>query len=70
MSEDKQLRAVHLIMDFEPISEIYQEVGHAIRAGNQRLARIVVSCLRLIVVWVDPSSKEEEEEMDLKKGAT
>ena len=23
---------------------------------------------RLIVAWVDPSSKEEEEDMDLKKG--
>ena len=69
-SEDKLLRAVHLILDFKPISEIYQEVGHAIRAGNQRLARIDVSRPRLIVVWVDPSSKEEEEEMDLKKGAT
>ena len=70
MSEDKQLRAVHLILNFEPISEIYQEIGHAIRAGNQQLARIDVSCPRLIIVWVDPSSEEEEEEMDLKKGAT
>ena len=70
MSEDKQLRAVHLIMDFEPISEIYQEVGHAIKAGDQRLAQIDVSHLRLIVVRVDPSSEEEEEEMDLKKGTT
>ena len=69
-SEDKLLRAVHLILDFEPISKIYQEVGHAIRAGDQRLARIDVSCLRLIVVRVDPSSEEEEEEMGLKKGTT
>ena len=34
VSEDRQLRAVHLILDFEPISEIYQEIGHAIRAGD------------------------------------
>ena len=38
VSEDRQLRADHLILDFEPISEIYQEIGHAIRAGDQRLA--------------------------------
>ena len=44
VSEDRQLRAVQLILDFEPISEIYQEVGHAIRASDQRLARIDVSC--------------------------
>ena len=42
-SEDKLLRAVHLILDFKPISEIYQEVGHAIRAGDQWLARINMS---------------------------
>ena len=35
--------AVHLILDFKPISEIYQEIGHAIRASDQRLARIDVS---------------------------
>ena len=69
-SEDKLLRAVHLILDFKPISEIYQEVGHAIRASDQRLARIDVSRPRLIVVRVYPSSEEEEEEMDLKKGTT
>ena len=43
VSEDRQLRAIHLILDFEPISEIYQEIGHAIRVGDQRLARINVS---------------------------
>ena len=43
VSEDRQLRVVHLILDFEPISEIYQEIGHAIRAGDPRLARIDVS---------------------------
>ena len=43
VSEDRQLRAVHLILDFQPISEIYQDVSNAIRAGDPRLARIDVS---------------------------
>ena len=34
VSKDRQLRAVHLILDFKPISEIYQEIGHAIRTGD------------------------------------
>ena len=42
VSEDRQLRAVHLILDSQPISEIYQDVGNAIRAGDPRLAQIVV----------------------------
>ena len=40
MSEDRQLRAVHLILDFEPISRVFQEIGHAIRAGDLRINRI------------------------------
>ena len=43
VSEDRQLMAVHLILDFEPISEVYQEIGHSIRASDQQLARIDVS---------------------------
>ena len=43
VSEDRQLRAVHLILGFEPISNNFQEVGHAIRAGDLRLRRIDVS---------------------------
>ena len=43
VSEDKQLRAVHLILEFESISKIFQEVGHAIKTGNPQLARIDVS---------------------------
>ncbi|XP_030924739.1 uncharacterized protein LOC115951728 [Quercus lobata] len=43
MSEDKQLRAVHLILDFKPLSDKFQDVGNAIRAGDPRLARINVS---------------------------
>ena len=43
MSEDRQLRAVHLILDFEPISDNFQKVGHTIRAGDHRLRKIEVS---------------------------
>ena len=43
MSEDRQLRAVHLILDFEPISRVFQEIGHTIRAGDPRVKRIDVS---------------------------
>ena len=42
VSEDRFLRAVHLILDFEPISDTFQEVGHAIKAGDLRLRRIDV----------------------------
>ena len=40
VSEDGQLRAIHLILEFDPISKIFQEVRHAIRAGDPQLARI------------------------------
>ena len=43
VSADHQLRAIHLILDFEPISKVFQEVGHAIRAGDPRIHRIDVS---------------------------
>jgi len=43
VSEDRQLRAVHLILDFEPISNNFQEVGHVIRAGDPRLCGIDIS---------------------------
>ena len=43
VSEDRQLRAIHLILDFEPISDIFQEMGHAIRASDPRLCQIDVS---------------------------
>ena len=45
VSEDHQLRAVHLILDFEPISRVFQEIGHAIRARDPRIHRIDVSKL-------------------------
>ena len=45
VSKDRQLRAVHLILDFNPISKNFQEIGHAIRAGDPRINRIDVSRL-------------------------
>ena len=43
VSEGGQLRAAHLILDYKPLSHIFQDVGQAIRAGSSRLARIDVS---------------------------
>ena len=48
MSEDEQLRAVHLILDFEPLPNKFQDVGQAIRAGDPRLRRIDVSRPRFL----------------------
>ena len=45
VSKDRQLRAVYLILEFEPILKIFQEIGYAIKAGDPRLARIDVSKL-------------------------
>ena len=43
MNDDGQLRAVHLILDFEPISRSFLDVGNSIRAGDHRLTCIDVS---------------------------
>ena len=43
VSEDRKLRAVHLILDFEPILRTFQEIGHAIRAGDPWINRTDVS---------------------------
>ena len=43
VSEDGQLRAAPLILDYEPLSRALVDVGQAIRAGSPRLARIDVS---------------------------
>ena len=42
VNDNGQLRAVHLILDFEPISRFFLDVGNSIRADNYRLARIDV----------------------------
>ena len=41
--DDRQLQAVHLILDYEPLSKTFQEVGNDIKANDYRLARIDVS---------------------------
>ena len=43
MNDDGQLRAVHLILDFEPISKSFLDVGNSIWADDYCLARIDVS---------------------------
>ena len=43
MKDNEQLHAVHLILDFEPISRSFLDVGNSIRADDHRLARIDVS---------------------------
>ena len=43
MNDDRQLQAAHLILDYEPISRTFLDVGNSIRANNYRLAHIDVS---------------------------
>ena len=43
VSEDNQLRAAHLILGYEPLSRIYQDIGQALRAGNPQFAQIDIS---------------------------
>ena len=43
VSEDWQLLAAPLILNYEPLSRTFQDVGQAIKAGSSRLARIDVS---------------------------
>ena len=43
MNDDRQLRAVHLILDYEPISRTFLDVDNSIRANDYRLACIDVS---------------------------
>ena len=43
VSDDRQLRAIHLILDFEPISKVFREIGHAFRAGDPQINCIDVS---------------------------
>ena len=45
MSEDGQLRAASLILDYEPLSRTLVDASQAIRVGSLRLARIDVSIL-------------------------
>ena len=43
VNNDGQLRAAHLVLDYEPLSRSFQNVSNAIRANDYRLARIDVS---------------------------
>ena len=43
MNDDGQLQAAHLILDYEPLSRFFLNVGNVIRANDYRLARIDVS---------------------------
>ena len=43
MNDDGQLRAAHLILNYEPLSRSFLDVSNAIRANDFRLARIDVS---------------------------
>ena len=43
MSEDGQLRAAHLILDYEPSARAFVDASQAIKAGSPRLARIDIS---------------------------
>ena len=45
VSVDRQLRAIHLVLDNKPLSRIFQEACQAIRASDPRLAHIDVSVL-------------------------
>ena len=48
VSEDRQLRVALLILHYEPLSRIFQDVGQAIRAESPRLAQIDVSKPRVL----------------------
>ena len=43
VNNDRQLRATHLIPDYEPISRTFLDVGNSIRVNDYHLARIDVS---------------------------
>ena len=44
-NDDGQLRAVHLILDYEPISRTFLDVGNSVKVNDYRLTRIDVSRL-------------------------
>ena len=45
MSENRKLRVVHLILDFKPLFDKFQDVGNMIRMGDPWLDRIDVLVL-------------------------
>ena len=51
VNDDEQLCVVHLILDFEPISRSFLDVGNFIRADDHHLARIDVSRPGFLVLY-------------------
>ena len=43
VNEDRQLRVVHLILNFKPLSDKFQDVGNTIKMGDPWLAWIDIS---------------------------
>ena len=43
VNDDGQLHAVHLILNYEPISRTFLDVSNSIRVNDYRLARIDIS---------------------------
>ena len=50
VNDDGQLRATHLILDYETLSRAFLDVGNSIRANDHRLARIDVSWLGFLAL--------------------
>lgn len=48
VGEDGQLQSAPLILDYEPLSKIFQEAGQAIKVGDSWLAHIDVSVPRFL----------------------
>ena len=49
VSKDRQLRAVHLILDSKPPSNKFQDTGNAIRTSDPQLARIDILVPKFLV---------------------
>ena len=43
VSDDRQLRAVHLILDFQPLSDKFQDMGHAIKKTLCKLTCLLIA---------------------------
>ena len=75
VSDNRQLRFVHLILDFQPLSDKFQDVGHTIKGGDPRLARIDVSVPEFLsqedIMLVElPSSRSPHKAIILRKETT
>ena len=50
MNDDGQLRAAHLILDYEPISRTFLDINNSIKVNDYHLARIDVSKLGFLAL--------------------